>query len=139
MKKILFIWIAAFAFSILPCQAQLFQTPSSVAKRFLIALYSGDRTTILQLLDEEEGRRQDRNWRGDPEMLQMIRLLPEGYRTVFNLFAINVMDDDLNIGKVVVFYYPKKDPSLKRNGRVASVHLMNLKRQGGWKVVAWGY
>jgi hypothetical protein len=128
MKKILFIWIAAFAFSILPCQAQLFQTPSSVAKRFLIALYSGDRTTILQLLDEEEGRRQDRNWRGDPEMLQMIRNS-----------EINVMDDDLNIGKVVVFYYPKKDPSLKRNGRVASVHLMNLKRQGGWKVVAWGY
>lgn len=128
MKKILFIWIAAFAFSILPCQAQLFQTPSSVAKRFLIALYSGDRTTILQLLDEEEGRRQDRNWRGDPEMLQMIRNS-----------EINVMDDDLNIGKVVVFYYPKKDPSLKRNGRVASVRLMNLKRQGGWKVVAWGY
>ena len=128
MKMILFIWIAAFAFSILPCQAQLFQTPSSVAKRFLIALYSGDRTTILQLLDEEEGRRQDRNWRGDPEMLQMIRNS-----------EINVMDDDLNIGKVVVFYYPKKDPSLKRNGRVASVRLMNLKRQGGWKVVAWGY
>ena len=128
MKKILFIWIAAFAFSILPCQAQLFQNPSSVAKRFLIALYSGDRTTILQLLDEEEGRRQDRNWRGDPEMLQMIRNS-----------EINVMDDDLNIGKVVVFYYPKKDPSLKRNGRVASVRLMNLKRQGGWKVVAWGY
>lgn len=128
MKKILFIWIAAFVFSILPCQAQLFQTPSSVAKRFLIALYSGDRTTILQLLDEEEGRRQDRNWRGDPEMLQMIRNS-----------EINVMDDDLNIGKVVVFYYPKKDPSLKRNGRVASVRLMNLKRQGGWKVVAWGY
>lgn len=128
MKKSLLIGIAVFAFLALPCHAQLFQTPSSVAKRFLIALYSADRTTILQLLDEEEGRRQDRNWRGDPERLQMIRNS-----------EISVMDDDLAIGKIVVFYYPKKDPSLKRNGRVASVHLMNLERQGGWKVVAWGY
>ncbi len=128
MKKFLFILLAVFALSAIQCHAQLFQTPSSVAKRFLIALYSGDRSTILQLLDEDEARRQDRNWRGDSERLRLIQNS-----------EMQVLDDDLGIGKVVVFYYPKKDPSQKRNGRVASVHVMKLKRQGGWKVTAWGY
>jgi hypothetical protein len=124
MKKI-FLILTAVLFVALAANAQ---TPENVARQFLTALYSGDVTTMMKCLTEEDEKIAARHtWKGDAENLAKL-----------NNSEVQVFDSDYSSSiKIVRFYYPKRDTSKKNNESFASVSLVQQK--GIWKVAEWGY